>query len=414
MKYRDFDLWIDAKVGDRYPARAASPLGEARELISLDSHQQQIQESQSQLAKRDVDKVGLINFGCLLYNLVFVGNIGLLFEQSAGQFLGKADQGMRIRLRLEAPELMILPWEFLYWPRKERFLGTSVQCPVVRYLEIFEPIPHLEVSLPLKMLVVIPDSPDLDAAHEKTNLSKALAGLDHHVKVTFLEGTVTPTRISDALLEECFHLFHFIGHGEFENNQAFLQLNSEDGDIDYMDADHFCSLFANHPTLKLVFLNSCKGAETSRAAPMAGMAYRLVKLGIPAVLAMQYSIYDEAAIRFSREFYRSLFKGHALGRVEFALSHARNRLLGEFSGERDIGAPVLFMRASEGLLFNIVTCNLLSGLTHFKNDYDQSQAVRKTYWWNIKNLEQKYQESPDQQIQTALDQNTAELARPKN
>ncbi len=409
MRYTNFDLWFDAKVGDRYPVRAASLLGEVRGFITLDP-QQQFQESQERLAKRRVDQAWLIDFGRQLYNLIFVDDIQLLFEQSAAQSLSKPDQGIRIRLRIEAPELSVLPWEFLYWPRKERFLGTSVQFPVVRYLEIFEPIEELEVVLPLKMLVAIPDSPELDVAHEKANLTQTLAGLSDHVKLTFLEGTVTPTRISDMLLEERYHVFHFIGHGEFENDQAFLQFNSEEGNAEYINDQQFVNLFVNHPSLKLIFLNSCKSAEISVTAPMAGMAYRLVKTGIPAVVAMQYAIYDDAAIRFSREFYRSIFKSHARGRVEFAVSHARNRLLGEFPGERDIGAPVLFMRASEGLLFNIVG-KLLSDLPLSNNDYHRSEVVKETYRWNIENLEQKYQESSNQQIKTALDQNNKELAR---
>ena len=409
MRYTNFDLWFDAKVGDRYPVRAASLLGEVRGFITLDP-QQQFQESQERLAKRRVDPAWLIDFGRQLYNLIFVDDIQLLFEQSAAQSLSKPDQGIRIRLRIEAPELSVLPWEFLYWPRKERFLGTSVQFPVVRYLEIFEPIEELEVVLPLKMLVAIPDSPELDVAHEKANLTQTLAGLSDHVKLTFLEGTVTPTRISDMLLEERYHVFHFIGHGEFENDQAFLQFNSEEGNAEYINDQQFVNLFVNHPSLKLIFLNSCKSAEISVTAPMAGMAYRLVKTGIPAVVAMQYAIYDDAAIRFSREFYRSIFKSHARGRVEFAVSHARNRLLGEFPGERDIGAPVLFMRASEGLLFNIVG-KLLSDLPLSNNDYHRSEVVKETYRWNIENLEQKYQESSNQQIKTALDQNNKELAR---
>ena len=410
MRYINFDLWIDAKVDDRYPVRAASPLGEVRGFMSLDPHQHQIQESQDRLAKRDVDQAGLIDFGRQLYNLLFTSDIELLFEQSAGESLRKADQGIRIRLRIEAPELIVLPWEFLYWPRKERFLGTSTQCPVVRYLEIFEPIENLEVELPLKMLVAIPESPELDAANEKANLIQTLTGLENHVKLTFFEGRVTYGKISDALLEERFHLFHFIGHGEFQNDQAVLQLNSEDGDIDYIDDTRFANLFANHPTLKLVFLNACKGAEASSTTPFAGMAYRLVKRGIPAVVAMQYAIYDDIAILFSREFYRSLFKSPASGRVEYAVSTARNRLLGEFPGERDIGAPVLFMRASEGLLFNIVT-GKLSDLPISNNELHRSEAAKETYRLNIENLEYKYQESPDQQVKRALDQNNVELAR---
>ncbi|MBK8508377.1 MAG: CHAT domain-containing protein [Candidatus Competibacteraceae bacterium] len=212
------------------------------------------------------------------------------------------------------------------------------------------------------MLVAIPDSAELDAAREKSNLIRTLEGLEQQVQIAILEGTVTLNRLSDALLEQPFHGFHFIGHGGFEHDRAFLQLNSEQGDAEWIADDRLVSLFANHPTLKLVFLNSCQGAQTSLTAPLAGLAHRLIKQGVPAVVAMQYAVYDDAAVLFSREFYQALFKGQARGRVEFAVSHARNRLLGEFPGERDIGAPVLFMRASEGLLFNVAAGDRLADL----------------------------------------------------
>lgn len=413
MRYINFDLWLDSGIEDRYPVRAASPMGEVREFISLDPYRHSIQQYQNELATRDVDQAKLIAFGRQLYQLLFGGKVALLFEQSVGQSPRDQEQGIRIRLRIEAPELIVLPWEFLYWPHKECFLGTSIKYPIVRYLEIFEPLEKLEVTLPLKMLVVIPDSPDLDAANEKANLLQILAGLDKHVQLTFLEDRVTTTSISDALLEESFHLLHFIGHGEFKNDQAFLQLNTEDGDLDYIDDSQFASLLVNHPTLKLVFLNSCKGAQTSLSAPMAGMAYRLVKQSIPAVIAMQFAIYDEAAIVFSQQFYHSLFKGRARGRVEFAVSHARNHLLIKFPGERDIGAPVLFMRASEGLLFNIVTGDPIRDLPISNDDSHRIEAAIITHEQNIKIRGQDNQENLDIKSKTALDQNITELNRLK-
>lgn len=413
MRYENFDLWIDAGIEGRYPVRAASPLGEVRESLSLDPGWREIRPFQDRLAERKIDQAGLTDLGSRLYRWLFAGDIELLFERSAGRFLGEAERGLRVRLRIEAPELIALPWEFLYWPNRDRFLGTSVQCPLVRYLEIFAPISNLEVSLPLGMLVVIPDSTDLDVAEEKASLLQTLAGLEDRVELSFLEGTVTATKISDALLEGRFHLFHFIGHGEFDGDRAFLRLNAEDGASEYVDGARFASLFANHPTLKLVFLNACKGAETSPTAPLAGMAYQLVQQGVPAVVAMQYAIYDEAAILFSREFYRSLFKSRARGRVEFAVSHARNRLLGEFAGERDIGAPVLFMRASEGLLFNIVTGNLAKDLPIANGDYRRCQVAERTYRQNIETLERQYRETSDPLIKDSLDQNSKELSRLK-
>lgn len=411
MRYANFDLWIDAKVGDRYPVRAASPLGEVRGSIAFDSHWSEIQQVQDQLAKREIDQQKLIEFGRQLYELLFNDQIELLFEQSAGSLLQQEDHGLRIRLRIEAPELIVLSWEFLYWPRKECFLGTAVRYPIIRYLEIFEAIDNLEVSLPLKMLVVIPQTAELDTEHEKATLLSTLQELRKAVEVVFLEGVVTFSRLSDALLEVPFHLLHFIGHGEFENDQAFLQLNSANGETELVDDATLANLFSNHSTLKLVFLNSCKGAETSAATPFAGMAYGLVKRGIPAVVAMQYAIYDEAAILFSQEFYRSLFRGHHRGRVEFAISHARNRVRIQFPEEREMGAPVLFLRASEGLLFNILAVRTPAEFTLSNKERDRHEAVKATYLNNIKSLEHEYQNSTDSRVKTLLDQNMVELNR---
>ncbi len=410
MRYTNFDLWIDTKVGDKYPLRAAAPLGESRGFLSLSPFLDEIAESQERLAKRDVDKAWLIAFGSQIYNSLFTGDIAALFEQCMGRIGGKEGQGVRVRLRIEAPEIAVLPWELLYWPRKECFLGTSMQCPLVRYLEIFEPIQALKIKPPLRMLVVIPQGPELNTENEKANLIHALAGLDDYVNPSFLEETVTHTRISDALLEEPFHVFHFIGHGDFRNDQAFLQINSENGGVDYIDDTQFASLFQNHLTMKLVFLNSCKGAETSSTKPLAGMAQQLVKQGIPAVVAMQYSIYDDAAVLFSREFYRSLFKGSARGMVDFAMCHARNRLASQFPGDRDIAAPVLFMRASEGLLFNLATGKPRQDFPISNKARDRSEAVARTYAQNIEIRQKRQEEIPDPRVETLIRSDTEELA----
>ncbi len=87
---------------------------------------------------------------------------------------------------------------------------------------------------------------------------------------------------------------------------------------------------------------------------LTGMAPRLVQAGIPAVVAMRYPIFDDAAITFSREFYRALASGLA---VDSAIADARKGLfLAEESKGRTYRAwfmPVLFMRASDGSLFDI-------------------------------------------------------------
>jgi CHASE2 domain-containing sensor protein len=290
--------------------------------------------------------------------------------------------------------MAVLPWEFLYSPTEACFLGTLERCALVRYLEIHQRISSLEAALPLRILVAIPETvepyPALDTESEKANLIDVLDDLRDSVKLTFLEGKVTCTLVSDALMDERYHCFHFIGHGIFQEDRGSLLLNSEDGGVDYVDEEQFASLFQNHSSMKLVVLNSCKGAEVSSIRPLVGMSPQLLRRGIPAVVAMQYGIYDEAAVLFAREFYRKLFKGWDKGRVDVAMSHARNRLASEFPEERDIGTPVLFMRSSEGVLFNPVEGKLLRDIPISRREMDTAVAVIETYGYN-----ESIEENPD-------------------
>ena len=267
-----------------------------------------------------------------------------------GKFLPTSNDGIRLRLRLEAPEISALPWEFLYLPNKSVFLSTWTSTPLVRYLDVGRPIPKLEIVPPIQMLVVIPsypDLPNLDTVEEKKILLSALKGMQGHVKPTFLEGNVPLDRVEEALDENEFHIFHFIGHGDFVGDQGILRFTKET-----VNQDQLGQLFQNHEHMKLVVLNACKGAQVSPTKPFLGIAPQLVKKGVPAVVAMQYSIYDDVAVHFCRRFYQSLFKGKCRGKVDLALTQARNSLRVHYPEERAFGAPVLFLRSPKGVLFH--------------------------------------------------------------
>jgi CHASE2 domain-containing sensor protein len=395
MRYHNLDIWIDNRNREGYPLRAASQVfGEARGLLSLDPHSDEISDELKWLEGRDIDRDFLIRFGMKLYDYLFMDKIAPLFHQCYGWTVAQEDMGVRLRLRIEPPEVAVLPWEFLYSPTHACFLGTSERYALVRYLEIHQRISSLEAPLPLRILVAIPETvepyPALDTKSEKANLIDILDDLQDSVKVKFLEGKVTCTLVSDALMDERYHCFHFIGHGIFQGDRGSLLLNSEDGGVDYVDEERFASLFQNHSSMKLVVLNSCQGAEVSSIRPLVGMSPQLLKRGIPAVVAMQYGIYDEAAVLFAREFYRKLFKGWDRGRVDVAMAHARNRLASAFPEERDIGTPVLFMRSREGVLFNPVEGKLLKDIPISKRELDTADAVIETYGYN-----ESIEEHPD-------------------
>ncbi len=366
MQYHDFDVWLDNPTAEGYPLRACcEPHGEARDVSSFDPDADPIRTMRSRLVREDTDKGFLTEFGTLLYSKLFSAKdrtLEMLFERCRGAFLGNGKEGIRVRLHIEPPKVAALPWEFLYYHFAECFLATSIETPVLRYIELMQAIRELKVQPPVHMLIAAPEGSGLDARTETANLFAAIKGMEKQVTTRLLEKNATYTAISDALRDEQFHVLHFIGHGEFRNDLPFLVLDDGRGGSEAADHEKFGGLLANHPTMKLVLLNSCKGAEVSSTEPLIGMGSQLVKRGVPAVIAMQYEIGDDQAVLFAREFYGALFKGWDKGRVEIAVSHARNSLLQGFPGDRVIGTPVLFSRAVEGVLFDLRTGDGLKDL----------------------------------------------------
>ena len=129
--------------------------------------------------------------------------------------------GLRIKLRLnETPELITLPWEYLFHPSLDRFLALSAETPLVHYLDLPRKAAPLSVSLPLHILVVMAtpkDLPWLDSDQEWRVLQDAMR---HLIK----SGAVTVERLAMASLHDLqrslrtrpYHVLHFIGHGIFD------------------------------------------------------------------------------------------------------------------------------------------------------------------------------------------------------
>ena len=414
MRYHNFDLWIGARPEGGYALRAvAETSGEAHGVALLDPYRGDLADIQDRLAAGNIDKDFLTDCGEFLYASLFVGDIAALFEQCCTEAL-KKDEGIRLRLRISPPEIATVPWEFLYSPFTEGFLGTSVWTPVVRYLEVPTLLRELETASPCRMLIVIPNVLGLDTEAEKEHVVSVLTALERYVQYEVLEGNVTRTRLRHALTERQFHLLHFIGHGKFQDDCGFLRLNTGDGKEDWLDHVEFAELLRNSP-MKLVVLNSCQGAEVSSSQPLVGTAPALVRQGIPAVVAMRYEIPDDVALHFAQAFYHSLFKGWASGWVEVAISHARHALASQFANERALGTPILFLQVPEGVLFDLVTDNMWHEIWQiFSRRWRQKlQAVERTHIRNIAILEDSQQPSWHPDTQEALHKEKAELARLK-
>src|SRR5262245_34125727 len=148
IKYLDFDLGME-RSGDAYLARVLnSPAGEATSEFTLPFTDVELENLILRMGRTtrgirgrrspegDVAKA----FGGRVFNAVFGGEVRGVFRSSLDE-ASRRGTGLRIRLRFaNAPELADLPWEFLYNPSLDYFLGLSDETPLVRYFDLPEQI----------------------------------------------------------------------------------------------------------------------------------------------------------------------------------------------------------------------------------------------------------------------------------
>ena len=362
MRYNTFDLEISAAGAPREYLISAksSSQGEAPLCkIQIDTGSAPLSDLLPKFEQETLSSPDLHSLGMMLYQALFVGEIHSLFNRALGETLGREDLGLRLRLRINPPELSVLPWEMLYSSERRLFLAASLETPLSRYLNLPEPIRVLACPQPVRVLVVIPQNSDLDTAAEREMLEQITARLRDKIVMDFLpetagRGLVTGAAIRTALRERDYHLFHYAGHGSFKDEHAVLYLDHEAKMVEPVPAEQFAHFFTDCAFTRLVFLNACKGAARSAYQALAGAAPQLVLRGVPAVVAMQNFINNDDAILFATEFYNELCNARTGGQVEAAISRSRKALLQERPGRAVFATPVLYLRAPEGRLWENV------------------------------------------------------------
>jgi tetratricopeptide (TPR) repeat protein len=294
------------------------------------------------------------SFGAELFRSLMKEQVGEVY-QAAHAAAQANDRGLRITLYLSgAPELMRLPWEFLY--RRPRFLSQSIRTPLVRSLDLESARPPREVKLPLRILGVV-SSPagyeELDAAAEQHKLENAVSRLRDAgvVELHWLE-RATLAELERRITEpDEIHVLHYIGHGAYDEatERGILVLESARGRPHDVTGEDLGAMLQDEESLRLVVLNSCEGARTSHVDPFSGAATSLLEFAIPAVIGMQFEITDEAAIAFSDRLYTALAQGLP---VDAALAQARRAIVAA-GKETEFATPVLFLRGADARIFDV-------------------------------------------------------------
>jgi formylglycine-generating enzyme required for sulfatase activity len=364
--YENFDVRICSWDGEKYVTQVIhSPHGEAQGELALKDHAPGVIDAlpslQHLIAGEALSEPERLRrserIGDLLYDALMAGEIKTAFDVSYNT-LKHRGKGLRIRLRIEAPEISALPWELMRAPRgNERdFLALSTQTPIVRYIEMAQTVLPLNVNSPIRILVVVSspnDQRSLDVEAELAQIRRALDAFESRglVQIT-VASAASVEAIQNHLLTDTYHILHYTGHGDdgSEDHEGCLIFEDSERLSCPISGRRLGRLLQDIPTLRLVVLNACSTSQQSRSSTFSSVANALVDYGIPAVLAMQTVVSDEAALNFSKYFYETLALGEPVDR---AVAQGRKMVDALARNTLEWAIPQLFMRVWDGVLFNL-------------------------------------------------------------
>lgn len=368
--YRNFDLRLFDH--ERLPdgserlrvQLADSPVGELSEAeaVALPAG---LRARLGQLERRQLDWPAMVALGRELGGALLPPVARSYFQLSMAKLA--ADQGLRLRLRCESVELDALPWELAHVSLgagpaatdQRDFLVLNTRLSLVRREVCTQLLNPAQRRGPSRRLVTLMCEPadrrdparPLEVERELEQLRSAL----HQVEGIELSPCATGTRQALAdLLADGADIFHFAGHGEFEmdgrgDGQGCLLLQHADGSTDRWPTAEMALRLANKG-IQLAVLGACRSAQRDGHSAWAGIAPSLARAGIPAVIGMQYTVFDASALAFSRRLYFNWSRGASLDQ---AVAEARIEIR-DVQGDtgRDFATPVLYLR-EDGLKVRI-------------------------------------------------------------
>ena len=427
LQYKNFDLYIE-KSGDGYRARILdSPAGNAvgifeRPFSDLEMENFYLRVGRPRAGVRRIDSPEMEaarKVGQRLFEAIFTDEIYACYRASLNDSRAEGN-GLRIRLRVDAAELNDLPWEFLYNANLNRFLSLSTDTPIIRYIELPQAILPMKVSPPINVLVMISspnDYPPLDVETEWNKLKEAVADLEERQLITLTRiEKATLTELQRTLRRGTYHAFHFVGHGGFDERaqDGVLVFENDAGSGRPLNGSYLGTILHDHRSLRLAILNACEGARSSRTDPFSGVAQSLVQQGIPAVIAMQFEITDQAAIAMAHEFYAAISDGYP---VDAALAESRKAI---FAMENDVewGTPVLYLRSPDGRIFELdrpadiplaspdTVTQLQTPPSQSDNEEASARSTGQLLRPNAKQTSQSVSAAPDTTAQTSIKPST--------
>jgi hypothetical protein len=210
----------------------------------------------------------------------------------------------------------MIPWEcvFAYVLQDEEHLGLSQFVSVARYVPRGD-LPPLKVEGGLRILAAASNP---DKSEQPLDVVRALDLLEERVKQR-PDGALEFFKLPNAQWEEFRkevvdkrpHVLIFLGHGTIEKNEPHLIFQTADGRGDPISMMKLEAVLRPQVVgnLRVVMLTACRtGVSASKKDPLGSAAGRLIRIGVPAVVAMQSKVEEEAAKEFCLSFFNYLLQ----------------------------------------------------------------------------------------------------------
>jgi hypothetical protein len=257
--------------------------------------------------------------------------------------------------RYTAPELRRLPWEFLCEPLTENFLVTATNLLLVRYASLTD-FPGTRVDraadkLRVQFITALPLAAKYKAVNTRVQKLEAdlsaEAGLDPHALIEDLD----VDKIKAALHKDAppCHVVHINGLCRGEPGKPKLWMSSDSGKPDWLDAtpltEALTAIENRLPRLVILQLTETEAGDADENFER--LAPALIRSGIPAVLAMQYTLPPDDKNEIWIQFYKDLAAKKSVGE---AVQAFRQALMKGSRATREMGSPVLYLREDGPLI----------------------------------------------------------------
>jgi len=316
--------------------------------------------------------------GQKLYEALFPSRIGEEYRNFYNQIIENEETidtiaGFNLNLQFEPgdPISSRYPWELICKNRDSIPIIFNNKILFSRHVVTGEPTPVLRFESPLRIMIVTSRPEDASGLtnSEQDSIETILRNYYAFEDIELIKAPPIFDDFLKFIIKYRPNIIHFDGHGAFgcfcpacesrkkkrfvewyeqkcpetdccfdladKANEGFLVFEDKYKNMDLVSASKIGERVTGLGTT-LFFLSACQTATIGKGTVFNNIAPMLVNSGIPAIVAMQFSIDANEAGKFSNQFYESLLEGR---RVESAISDARRLLRNE-----EIFRPVFYLR----------------------------------------------------------------------